>query len=327
MTEYRISTPAAAAAASTMNLWMDDNASMMDAFMATTDLSGFNWSAPTPPPQPPPPSPHQPTNNNNYQAHDSHHLPFLNQETLQHRLQSLIEGARETWTYAIFWQYSQDMSGVSLLGWGDGYYKGNIESVESIGTKKMSNISNVAEQEHRKKVLRELNSLISGGALTTDDSIDEEVTDTEWFFLVSMTQSFVNGSGLPGQAFFSSSPVWVAGADRLASCSCERARQAQVFGLQTMVCIALENGVVELGSAELILQSSDLMNKVRVLFNFSDSGSWPPQPPSDHRGENDPSLLWISDPSSSAVEIKDDTTPPRRRRRMAQLFRPLVIVE
>jgi transcription factor MYC2 len=35
-----------------------------------------------------------------------------------------------------------------------------------------------AEQEHRKRVLRKLNSLIAGGAATTpDEAIEEEVTD------------------------------------------------------------------------------------------------------------------------------------------------------
>jgi hypothetical protein len=29
-------------------------------------------------------------------------------------------------------------------------------------------------------------------AMATDEAVDEEVTDTKWFFLVSMTQSFVN---------------------------------------------------------------------------------------------------------------------------------------
>ncbi|EEF29487.1 MYC transcription factor, putative [Ricinus communis] len=58
-----------------------------------------------------------------------------------------------------------------------------------------------------------------------DDVVDEEVTDTKWSFLVSMTQSFINGGGLPGQAFFNGSSVWVTGLERLASLSCERARQ------------------------------------------------------------------------------------------------------
>ncbi|OMP09620.1 hypothetical protein COLO4_05294 [Corchorus olitorius] len=74
-------------------------------------------------------------------------VSLLNQETLQQRLQALIEGTRESWTYAIFWQSSYDYSG-TVLGWGDGYYKG--EEDKGKGKLKAS-----AEQEHRKKVLKD----------------------------------------------------------------------------------------------------------------------------------------------------------------------------
>lgn len=311
MTDYRI--PA------TMNLWTDDNASMMEAFMSSSDLSNF-WTAP--PSSHPHHHHHVPSQNHSHQPQQSAastssaapgsaaqpQLPLpataalFNQETLQQRLQALIEGARESWTYAIFWQSSYDYSGATVLGWGDGYYKGE----EDKGRGKSKTTSDATEQEHRKKVLRELNSLISGSAPVTDDSVDEEVTDTEWFFLVSMTQSFVNGGGLPGQAFFNSTPVWVAGAESLAASTCERARQGEIYGMRTIVCIPSENGVVELGSTEVIFQSSDLMNKVRVLFNFSnmESGSWPLD-----QGENDPSSFWISEPSSAA-EVKDSANNP-----------------
>lgn len=291
MTDYRIPP--------TMNLWTDDNTSFMEAFV-NSDLSAL-W--------PPPQSSASTTTPAPGAANQSQqqHQQLFNQETLQQRLQALIEGARESWTYAIFWQSSYDYSGASVLGWGDGYYKG--EEDKGKNKSKVSN-SSAAEQQHRKKVLRELNSLISGSTAATDDAVDEEVTDTEWFFLVSMTQTFVNGGGLPGQAFFDASPVWVVGSERLASSSCERARQGQVFGLRTLVCIPLANGVVELGSTELIYQSSDLMNKVRVLFNFysPEVGSWQmgTNPPDQGQGENDPSSLWISDPSQqSGIEMKD----------------------
>ncbi|MCD7455019.1 COP9 signalosome subunit CSN2 [Datura stramonium] len=234
-------------------------------------------------------------------------MPFFNQESLQQRLQTLIDGARESWAYAIFWQSSVvDFASPSVLGWGDGYYKGEEDKNKRKTASSSPNF--IAEQEHRKKVLRELNSLISGVQTGADDAVDEEVTDTEWFFLISMTQSFVNGSGLPGLAMYGSSPIWVTGTERLAASQCERARQAQGFGLQTIVCIPSANGVVELGSTELIFQSSDLMNKVKVLFNFnidmgsvtgSGSGSCLVQP------EPDPSALWLTDPSSSVVEVKD----------------------
>ncbi|XVF52354.1 hypothetical protein PTKIN_Ptkin05aG0012000 [Pterospermum kingtungense] len=299
MTDYRL-TP-------TMNLWTDDN-SVMEAFMSS-DLSAL-W-------QPPPQSSASTStpasaavtagtdlSKSSLTQSQPSSVSLLNQETLQQRLQALIEGARECWTYAIFWQSSCDYPGTTVLGWGDGYYKGE----EDKGKRKLkASSSTITEQEHRKKVLRELNSLISGSTVVSDDAVDEEVTDTEWFFLVSMTQSFVNGGGLPGQALFNSSPVWVAGADRLANSMCERARQGQIFGLHTMVCIPSANGVVELGSTEPISQSSDLMNKVRFLFNFNngiDAGSWSMSNNTADQGESDPSSLWISDPSNNGVELK-----------------------
>ncbi|KAK4368720.1 hypothetical protein RND71_012512 [Anisodus tanguticus] len=294
----------------TMNLWnnttTDDNVSMMEAVMSS-DVSF--WATPGANSNPLPTPSVFPSFSSSACASTvtaegvdpSKSMPFFNQETLQQRLQALIDGAPETWTYAIFWQSSAvDFSSPSVLGWGDGYYKGE----EDKGKRKLpvSSLAYIAEQEHRRKVLHELNSLISGTQTGTDETVDEEVTDTEWFFLISMTQSFVNGSGLPGQAMYSSSPIWVAGAEKLAASHCERVRQAQGFGLQTMVCIPSANGVVELGSTELIIQSSDLMNKVRVLFNFNNdlgSGSWAVQP------ESDPSALWLTDPSSSAMEVRE----------------------
>lgn len=174
--------------------------------------------------------------------------------------------------------------------------------------------------------MRELNSLIAGGG--SEDAVEEEVTDTEWFFLVSMTQNFVNGSGLPGQSMFSGNPIWVAGGHGLAAAPCERAQQANMLGLQTMVCVPVGNGVLELGSTEVIMSSSEIMGKVRVLFNFGSGSEVPPgsgagvsswvgapapametqqmtavSTPVTDPAETDPSVLWLSDPS--IAEIKD----------------------
>lgn len=292
-----------------MNLWSDDNASMMEAFMASTDLHTFPSWAPSPAPATP-------------AALAGPSAAYLSQETLQHRLQSLIDCAREAWTYAIFWQSSVDVAtGTAALGWGDGYYKGNEEEKR----KGKSSAASAADQEHRKRVLRELNSLITGGGGgSPDESVDEEVTDTEWFFLVSMTQSFVNGGGLPGQALYSNLPQWIDGADKLAANQCERARQAAQFGMQTMVVVPVGSGVLELGSTDLIFQSHGIMSKIRQLFSFNGGGSgggfdgssssWIQQPQSvtttvavGDNGETDPATLWITDPA--LIEIKDSVSP------------------
>ncbi|KAK5846180.1 hypothetical protein PVK06_002452 [Gossypium arboreum] len=57
------------------------------------------------------------------------------------RLQALIEGADECWTYAIFWESFYDYSGSAVLGWGDGYHKGE----EDKGKRKLKISSAVAE--------------------------------------------------------------------------------------------------------------------------------------------------------------------------------------
>ncbi|CAO2819607.1 unnamed protein product [Amaranthus hypochondriacus] len=251
------------------------------------------------------------------------------QDTLHTRLQALIDNPvtfrGETWTYAIFWQYSVDYSGQALLGWGDGYYRGEENKTRKDSNKPASNrISHdLAEQEHRKRVLRELNSLISGAPAPEDSAVEEEVTDTEWFFLISMTNTFASGEDLPGQAHFSSTPIWAAGLDRLSSSPCNRAKQGSCFGLQTMVSIPVLNGVLELGSTEVIFQTPELMNKVRILFCFGsgsgvgDPSAWPvpipvpiqtPVPSS----ESDPTAMWINDPNPPEIvkEIRKTPTPP-----------------
>nr|AIA22170.1 MYC2 [Gentiana rigescens] len=294
-----------------MNIWpttglSDDNSSMMDSlFMNSTDPNS-SW-----PPLITINNPHLSSSASctTDSPAKSMETSFFNEETLQHRLLALIDGARESWTYAIFWQTSPvDFVGPTMLTWGDGYYKGEEDKGKR---KKSSSATSIAEQEHRKRILRELNSLIAGTQGSGDDAVDEEVTDTEWFFLISMTQTFVNGSGLPGQALYSSSPVWVTGGERLTSPPCERARQAQGYGLQTMVCIPSANGVVELGSTDLIFQNSDLMNKVRALFNFNNAevpGSGLGAGAFHFQPENDPSALWLTDPSNSAPVTKENVT-------------------
>ncbi|KAL6641506.1 hypothetical protein ACP70R_019687 [Stipagrostis hirtigluma subsp. patula] len=293
-----------------MNLWTDDNASMMEAFMASADLPAFPWGA-TPgggassaAATPPPPSSQQ-----QMLPAAAAAAPGFNQDTLQQRLQAIIEGSRDTWTYAIFWQSSVDPgTGASLLGWGDGYYKGCEDDKRK---PRPVTPASQAEQEHRKRVLRELNSLISGSAAAPDEAVEEEVTDTEWFFLVSMTQSFLNGSGLPGQALFAGQPIWIASG--LASARCERAVQAYNFGLRTMVCVPVGTGVLELGSTDAIFQNAESMAKIRSLFGGGGGGgAWPPvqhqAPPQEpaagpDQAETDPSVLWLAD--APVMDMKD----------------------
>lgn len=243
---------------------------------------------------------------------------FSNQETLQQRLQALIEGAQESWTYAIFWQSCIDIdTGDSLLKWGDGYYKGYEED------KRKARAASPAEQELRKHALLELNALISGGGegfSSADETVEERVTDTEWVFLVSMTQSFVNGAGLPGRTLLSGNVSWLTGTDSLGDAPCDRARQAKVFGIRTMACVPVGTAVVELGSTQLIHHTCEITAKIKVLFDLnsvempqaapSGAGPWlSPQSMVVEQGEEDPSRLCLSEPSLieiAAAALDDD---------------------
>lgn len=194
----------------------------------------------------------------------------FNQETLQQRLQLLIDGARERWTYGIFWQWSYEAGGAVVFFWGDGYFKGALEDerTNTVAVAKRTTKESAAHQELRKKVLRELHELIDGAS---DPAADEEVTDVEWFYLVSMTHSFTGVEGVPGHAFMSSAPVWLSGSLKLESFGCQRARQASQFGIQTMVCIPTPNGVVELGSMDLVCENWGLLQQAKSSFTFSSS--------------------------------------------------------
>ncbi|CAN7091572.1 unnamed protein product [Brassica rapa subsp. narinosa] len=196
---------------------------------------------------------------------------------LQKRLQAVLNGTHEAWTYVIFWTPSYyDFSGDSVLKWGDGIYKG--EEADKTRRRRRT----VAENEHRSTILRELSSMISDEALLVmGDEDDLEVSDPSWFYLTSMTVSFGSGSGLPGKAFATYKPVWVTGSDHIMGSGCDRAKKGGDLGLQTIVCIPLDNGVLELGSTAEIQQTPDLFNKIRVVFSFEGSRDFSGDPNSN----------------------------------------------
>jgi transcription factor MYC2 len=165
------------------------------------------------------------------------------------------------WTYGIFWQLSSAPSGELMLGWGDGYFKGPKES-EISEMKHMDQEGREEDQQLRRKVLKELQALVSN----SEDDISDYVTDTEWFYLVSMSHSFAQGVGTPGQALASGNPVWLIEANKAPDHVCTRAHLAKMAGIQTILCVPTKNGVVELGSTDLIRQNWEVVQKIKNAF-------------------------------------------------------------
>ncbi|KAL3832820.1 hypothetical protein ACJIZ3_007556 [Penstemon smallii] len=165
--------------------------------------------------------------------------------TLQKKLQYILQTQPDWWAYAILWQTSKDENDRIYLTWGDGHFQ-------------VAKIKNPISE--RKKVVVMRGGDFEGGDTTGD------VTDTEWFYVMSLAQSFSLGDGVVGKAFSSGSLVWLSGENQLRFYNCQRAKEAQIHGMQTMVCIPTLDGVLEMGSDVMITENWNLIQMVKSLF-------------------------------------------------------------
>ncbi|XP_072993262.1 transcription factor bHLH14-like [Typha latifolia] len=149
---------------------------------------------------------------------------------LQFRLQYLLLSRPEWWTYAIFWRAA-----------------GSADHHQS------SPILAFGDGHFR-------------GAVDADAKGSD---DTEWFYVVSLTRSFLTGDAAPPpRAYLSQSPVWLAGGHSLAAAGGERSREAQLHGIETLVCFPVNGGVIELGSAEYIPENWVLTQQIKSSLSF-----------------------------------------------------------
>ncbi|KAG9144832.1 hypothetical protein Leryth_025637 [Lithospermum erythrorhizon] len=195
-----------------------------------------------------------------------------NDENLQNKLSDLVErpsALNFSWNYAIFWQISRSKSGDLVLGWGDGCCREPKEGEESEVTRILKlRLEDEAQQRMRKRVLQRLHALFGG---TDDDSYAfglDKVTDTEMFFLASMYFSFPRGEGGPGKAFMSGKHLWMSDVLRSSGGEyCVRSFLAKCAGMQTLILIPTDIGVVELGSVKSIPESMELVQSIRSAFS------------------------------------------------------------
>lgn len=180
--------------------------------------------------------------------------PIARDDSIQKRLKSLIQHARQGWTYAIFWQVSEVLDSMDplVLSWFDGYYPeeaGKTTNLRAMPPPCMGE----QEQCSRSSRARKQRRLIRGGS--------------------SLSLLFVGGAGLLGRAFQTSTAIWVTGNPTLAGLVCSHADEAWKYGIQTLVNFPVEDDVVELGSTSLIFPTSqfDPLDRVKKLFRPRDS--------------------------------------------------------
>ena len=127
--------------------------------------------------------------------------------------------------------------------------------------------------------MRDIQSIVTENHHDIDNmSLNADVTDAEWFYVMSLARSFSAGDGVLGKAFSTNSLVWLTGGLELQFYSCERAKEAQMHGIETLVCIPTSSGILEMGSQEIISDNWGLVQQAKSLFGSDLIGLVPKQP-------------------------------------------------
>ncbi|CAL5434056.1 unnamed protein product [Camellia sinensis] len=194
-----------------------------------------------------------------------HHNQWGVPENLRKQLAFAVRNIQ--WSYAVFWSISSRHPGV--LEWGDGYYNGDIKTRRTVQALEF-NADRMGLQ--RSDQLRELYESLAADenwpqARRPSAALSpEDLTDTEWYYLVCMSFMFnigqcvcqeelwrtINPSGyvtlLVQIAKYSVALFW---------------RSASI---QTVVCFPYLGGVIELGVTELIVEDPSLIQHVLTSF-------------------------------------------------------------
>ncbi|KAA0057301.1 basic helix-loop-helix protein A isoform X2 [Cucumis melo var. makuwa] len=172
------------------------------------------------------------------------------------------------WTYSLFWRFSTQQR---MLVWGDGFYNGPIKTTKTLHPAAAAQQQHQQHQHsaslslHRTHQLTDLyNSLSASDTLRRPTSAalsPEDLTETEWFYLLCLSFSFPPGFGLPGKAYCKKKHVWITGANEIDSKIFSRAILAK-----TVVCIPLMDGVVELGSTDKVKEDMAFIQHIKSIF-------------------------------------------------------------
>ncbi|CAH1454648.1 unnamed protein product [Lactuca virosa] len=193
-------------------------------------------------------------------------------ENLRQKLAMAVKSIQ--WSYAIFWSISTTEPGV--LTWSDGYYNGDIKTRKTLQAEEMKDDDEDELGFQRTEQLRQLYELLSVSAggerepQTRRPSAalsPEDLTDTEWYFLVCMTFEFTNGQGLPGRTLAKNSSSWLCNAHFADSEVFSRSLLAKSASIQTVVCIPYLEGVVEFGITEMVLEDEDIIKQIKAFIS------------------------------------------------------------
>nr|QTO65805.1 transparent testa 8 [Aristolochia arborea] len=218
-------------------------------------------------------------------------MACLPRSRLQQMLQAAVQGVR--WTYSLFWQLCPQQG---VLVWGEGYYNGAIKTRKTV---QPMEVSSEEASLQRSQQLRELYDSLStaeanqpvrrpNAALQPED-----LTESEWFYLMCVSFSFPLGVGLPGKAYARRQHVWLTGANETDSKVFSRAILAKSARIQTVVCIPVLEGILELGTTERVQEDLGLVKLAKSFLDGSDQQQRP-KPALSEQSTSNPSFAGPS---------------------------------
>ncbi|CAN7089152.1 unnamed protein product [Brassica rapa subsp. narinosa] len=179
------------------------------------------------------------------------------------------------WSYAIFWSSSLTQHGV--LEWEEGCYNGDIKkrkkSYEAAQYKYALQRSNQLRKLYLCMLEGDSNTTISTTHDVDDYGDDEEhncnsttsmmlspddLSDEEWYYIVSMSYVFSPSQCLPGRALVTGETIWLCNAQYADNKLFSRSLLAR-----TVVCFPYLGGVIELGVTELISEDHSLLQHIK----------------------------------------------------------------
>nr|AXO67713.1 basic helix-loop-helix transcription factor 1 [Plagiochasma appendiculatum] len=218
---------------------------------------------------------------------NSSSLIEVSKATMRGQLQAAVQSIK--WTYTAFWQQSKQKE---VLVWGDGYYNGAIK------TRKTVQAAELSQEElgmQRTRQLRDLYETLStagdGNQSTTRRPsaalTPEDLTETEWFYLLCMSCSFAPENGLPGKALAQGRHVWLTETNEASPEVFTRSLLAKTARIQTVLCIPLCKGVVEFGTTELVREDPAIVQHIKTFFveQFKPVGSEQSSSGPQHQGD------------------------------------------
>ncbi|CAL5214820.1 unnamed protein product [Lathyrus oleraceus] len=173
------------------------------------------------------------------------------------------------WSYVIFWSEYVNQPGV--LGWGEGYYNGDIKTRKTNqGVELSSDEIGLQRSEQLRELFRTLKPVETSPQTKRPTAAlsPEDLTDTEWYYLVCMSFVFKIGQGLPGRALANGQPIWLINAYSTDCKVFSRALLAKSASIQTVVCFPFMKGVIELGTTDLVLEDLSLIQQIKTLLNI-----------------------------------------------------------